>query len=135
MRAGVYHNLDQIYAQLNHFYFDNSVNATLAWGRHRAPVRGRKYSIRLGSYDPKGRSIIIHPALDQALVPRLCVERIVYHEMLHQKHPSIRISRHRHSIHTPDFKAAEKRFLGAELADAWFKSNLDKILHFAPLTF
>ena len=135
MRPGIYHNLDIIYAHLNALYFESQISASIAWGRHRTSPNRRKYSIRLGSYEPNSRHITIHPALDQAAVPRLCVERIVYHEMLHQKFPEKRVSRSKRSIHTPEFRAAEKLFLGADLADAWFKSNIEQILAYAPLTF
>jgi hypothetical protein len=134
MQRGVYHDLGEIYRRLNHTYFENRINATITWGRHRSSAGGRKYSIRLGSYESNARLITIHPVLDQASVPRLCVERIVYHEMLHERHPAKRI-RGRRSIHTPEFKAAEALFIGATLADDWFKTNLDRILRFAPLTF
>jgi hypothetical protein len=135
MQRGVYHDLGDIYDRLNLAYFDNRIQAKVTWGRHRANSDGRKHSIRLGSYCLESSLITIHPVLDQASVPRLCVERIVYHEMLHQACPAKKISRDRRSIHTPEFRAAEARFIGAELADGWFKANLDRILHFAPLTF
>ena len=41
----------------------------------------------LGHYDPAHNAIIISKVFDQARVPRLAVEYIVYHEMLHLKHP------------------------------------------------
>jgi len=135
MQRGVYHDLGEIYRRLNHTYFQNDIRATIVWGRHRSNSNRQKYSIRLGSYEAQARLITIHPVLDQASVPRLCVERIVYHEMLHEAHPARRISRARRSIHTPEFRAAEAKFVGATLADEWFKSNLDRILQFAPLTF
>ena len=135
IRYGVYHDLNEIYLTLNSHYFNSRVDATVTWGRHRSHRNSKKYSIRLGSYDMESGSITIHPVLDQASVPRLCVERIVYHEMLHQTCPARRVSRDRLRIHTAEFRAAERLFIGAELADSWFKSNLEKILHFAPLTF
>jgi hypothetical protein len=135
MARGVYHDLGDIYNRLNQIYFQDRIKAKLTWGRHRSNTTGRKYSIRLGSYCPSSRLITIHPVLDQASVPRLCVERIVYHEMLHEAHPARKVSRDRRSIHTPEFRAAEAQFIGAKLADEWFKANLDRILRFAPLTF
>lgn len=135
MQRGVYHDLGDIYDRLNLIYFENRIKATITWGRHRSNANGRKYSIRLGSYCIQDKLITIHPVLDQASVPRLCVERIVYHEMLHQAHPAKRVSRTRTSIHTPEFRAAEALFIGAQLADGWFKTNLERILHFSPLTF
>lgn len=127
MQKGTYHDLRVIYDYLNKRYFQDQVRASIAWGRFGN--RTRAYSIRLGSYDYLGKTITIHPALDQAVIPRLCVERVVHHEMLHQMFPA-KTSRGRRQIHTPEFRAAEKLFFGAQLADAWFDSNLTRILHY-----
>lgn len=129
---GIYHCLNSIFHELNHEYFLGAISADIAWGKSGSFTGKRRTSIRLGSYHIKNRFITIHPALDQAFVPKLCVARIVYHEMLHQKHGCIRVGK-KNRIHTPGFKKEEKLFIAAEATDQWFKANLEKILKFNPL--
>ena len=127
---GVYHNLDIIYSQINADYFQHQIQASITWGKWGS-IRGQT-SIRLGSYDASKRLITIHPAMDQASVPRICVSRIIYHEMLHQKHP-VWHKNGRRQMHTAIFREDEEKFLGAELADKWFKQNLERILRHRPI--
>jgi hypothetical protein len=128
---GIYHDLSSLYIRLNAEYFDGQIDAQITWGKW-GPARSRFRSIRLGSYDSSRRLITIHPAMDQASVPRICVERIVYHEMLHQKHPTKRGPDGRRSIHTPEFRTSEKIFSGGDIADQWFKLNLERIMRHRP---
>jgi len=126
---GIYHDLSGIYEKLNRAYFDGKINASIVWGKKGTnKTRSRSRSIRLGSYCDARKLITIHPAMDQACVPRLCVERIVHHEMLHQIHPVKKDSYGRRLIHTPSFRADEEQFDDAKAADYWFKANLDRIL-------
>ena len=129
MIKGVYHNLEIIYSRLNEYYFKNQILTQITWGKwgNRSNTR----SIRLGSYDASRRLITIHPGMDQASVPRICVERIVYHEMLHQKHPA-KYRNGRRYVHTRPFNQDEQLFEEAYLADQWFKHNLDRILKHRP---
>ena len=126
---GVYHNLLILFEKLNCEYFQGDIDASIVWGKKISARRARR-SIILGSYCDDKRRITIHRALDQALVPKLCVERILHHEMLHQIYPVERGRRGQRIIHTRAFRQAEKGFRGAELADRWIKENLDKILTF-----
>lgn len=124
---GIYHNLEQIFQTINQHYFESSIEAEITWGRF-GKLATRKRSIRLGSYCYRKKRIVIHPAMDQACVPRLCIERVIHHEMLHQKYPAFRHPSGRRSVHNSYFKQAEKLFKDAELADSWFKENLKKLL-------
>ena len=126
-KKGIYHDLNGIYERVNRAYFDEKIEAKIQWGK-RSASRGRFRSIRLGSYNHDRKLITIHPIMDQASIPRICVERIVHHEMLHQIHPIKRGKAGRRLIHTADFRQDEKQFLEGEIADLWFKSNLDRIL-------
>jgi predicted metal-dependent hydrolase len=47
--------------------------------------------------------------LDRAEVPSYAVEFILFHEMLHLKHP-LRAAACRLQSHSPEFRAEEKRF-------------------------
>ena len=124
---GVYHNLLELFEKLNRQYFNERIVATIRWGQRQKA--SRKSSIVLGHYSDEKKRIVIHPSLDQAMVPTLCVERIIHHEMLHQVFP-IRIVRGRRQIHTREFKIAEAEFKGAKMVDKWLKANLDRILRF-----
>lgn len=127
--SGAYHCLLSIYEELNRSYFSDTIGASIVWGKTGSFTGKRRVTIRLGSYHTEKKLITIHPALDQAIVPRLCVARIVYHEMLHEKHQVIRRNG-KNSIHTPQFKAEEALFAAADLTDQWIKANLEKILSF-----
>lgn len=129
---GIYHCLATIYQKLNIEYFHDSIDARIGWGQAAKLLGQRRRSIRLGSYHLEKQQITIHPALDQAMVPQLCVARVVYHEMLHQKHGSIRVGG-QNRVHTAAFKKDEALFIGASAADQWIRGNLEKILSFNPV--
>ena len=63
----------------------------------------------LGHYDPAHNAIIISRVFDHFAVPRCAVEYIVYHEMLHLKHP-VRLRGSRRCVHSAEFRAEEKLF-------------------------
>jgi len=63
---------------------------------------------------------VISRIFDQFLVPRYAVEYIVYHEMLHLKHP-VRLRGSRRCVHSAEFQAEEKLFPQFELAEAFLK--------------
>ena len=54
-------------------------------------------------------AIIISRIFDHFAVPRYAVEYIVYHEMLHLKHP-VKVRGGRRCVHSADFRAEEKLF-------------------------
>jgi hypothetical protein len=63
----------------------------------------------LGHYDPAHNAIIISRIFDHVAVPRYVLEYIVYHEMLHLKHP-VRLRGSRRCVHSAEFQAEEKLF-------------------------
>lgn len=127
---GENHDLLEIFHELNARYFDARIEAELTWGS-TGSFRGRsRQSITLGSYDYRAKRITIHPVLDQPLVPRLCVARILHHEMCHARHPAEASPGGRRVVHTPAFRREEARFEGAREADAWLDANLDAILRY-----
>lgn len=123
---GEIHDLADVYAQLNARHFDNRVQARICWGR-RAPGRRRR-SIKMGVYLHEQQLIRIHPALDDARVPRLFVELVVFHEMLHQVIPPTEGESGRRCVHSRAFREAEERFPGYEKARVWEKQNLGLLL-------
>jgi len=69
----------------------------------------------LGHYDPAHNAIIISRVFDHPRVPRFVVEYIMFHEMLHLKHP-VKLRGSRRCVHSPEFVAEERVF--PELAQA-----------------
>lgn len=125
---GIYFDLRPIYADLNQRFFDEKINARLKWGVRR--TLETKRSLRLGSYHPTTKTIIINPCLDQAIVPHICVERILFHEMLHQYFPAKKSASGRNIIHHREFNEFEKTYPHLNEADGWFKINLSRLLKF-----
>jgi predicted metal-dependent hydrolase len=58
---------------------------------------------------------VISRVFDHPRVPRYAVEYILFHEMLHLKHP-VKLRGNRRCVHSREFLAEEKTF--PELADA-----------------
>ena len=127
---GLVHDLADIYGSLNARHFDNRVQARIGWGR-RAPGRRRR-SIKMGVYLHEQKLIRLHPALDDQRVPRLFVELVVFHEMLHQVIPPSEGESGRRCVHGREFREAERRFPGYERARAWEKANLGMLLRSRP---
>lgn len=127
---GAHHDLGEIFAELNHEYFQQTIAADLTWGVGGSFRGQSRSSITLGSYDYRAKRITIHPVLDQKEVPRLCVARIVHHEMCHARHPAEESPGGRRLVHTPAFRREEARFAGARQADSWLDANLESILRY-----
>jgi hypothetical protein len=122
--AGRYHNLTALLAASLALLGDPELEPVqITWGKRS---RGKR-SIRLGSYDFEQRLIRIHPALDQAWVPRYFVEFVVYHEILHALCPPDQ-GAHRRSVHTAAFRAKERLYPRYDDALAWETANLKRLL-------
>jgi SprT-like family protein len=127
--SGKHHDLHALFARLNARYFDGQVSARIDWARmSRGLGRAhRRHSIKLGSYRGRDPLIRVHPVLDAAWVPAFFVEYIVYHEMLHHVIP-MPMQNGRRTLHGPDFRARERQFHDYDLAIAWERENLDRLL-------
>jgi len=101
--TGAHHNLAPLYEQLNERYFEGALT------RPRLGWSWRDWSSQLGCFDPALHQIVINRQLDRPGVPEYVVAYVLYHEMLHQKHP-IRFARRRRESHSPEFRREEKRF-------------------------
>jgi predicted metal-dependent hydrolase len=128
---GEVHDLQDIYAALNQRYFAGAIDARITWGQRAAAdtPKKRRSSMKMGSYSVEDRLIRIHPSLDRPFVPRMFVEWIVYHEMLHQKH-DIPVRGGRRQFHTPAFLAEEARFGEFHRARLWERAHLDLLLYY-----
>ena len=83
-------------------------------------IAGFVASVWLGIWATAHNAIVISRIFDQFLVPRYAVEYIVYHEMLHLKHP-VRLRGSRRCVHSAEFQAEEKLFPQLEQANAFLK--------------
>ncbi|MGH8068398.1 MAG: hypothetical protein ACRERE_24810 [Candidatus Entotheonellia bacterium] len=122
---GRHHDLEAILGGLRARYFPDCAEVRIRWGRWGGRARPR--SMRFGAYLPDAQSIRIHPALDQAFVPRYFVEFIVYHELLHRVIPPVRVNG-RHQIHSPAFRRREREFPAYAEAIAWRQRSLRRLL-------
>ncbi len=119
------HDLEQIRTELNQRYFEGRSTARITWGRP-GPDR-RRYRISLGSYDFTGRTITVHPLLEQPHVPRYVVEQTIHHEMLHEM-LGLTWSGTRRVLHPPAFRQLERLYHDFERAQAWLDAHIDALL-------
>jgi hypothetical protein len=111
---GEHYNLDQIFEQLNAAHFDGLLGRpAMGWSR------GASRSM-LGHFDPSHNAIIISRIFDTDAAPRLALEYVVFHEMLHLRYP-VDHAGARRRVHTRAFREAEKRFPGLQEARAALK--------------
>jgi hypothetical protein len=100
---GEIHDLAEIFDELNAAYFHGwMAQPLLGWSR-------RPSRVMLGHYDPSHNAIVLSRLLDNVRVPRLAVEYVLFHEMLHLRFP-VEHRGARRCVHTPEFKAAEQHF-------------------------
>jgi len=100
---GRHHNLEEIFEELNARFFGGlMIRPRLGWSLK--PSR-----TTLGHWDPAHQAIVISSFLDRPNTPRLAVEYVLYHEMLHLRYPTLARGSRR-QIHTREFRAAERQF-------------------------
>jgi predicted metal-dependent hydrolase len=112
-RGGVY-DLDAIFEELNLRYFGGmQARPRMSWSQGRARNL-------LGHYDPAHNAIVISRIFDHPAVPRYAVAYIVYHEMLHLRHP-VKLNGSRRCVHSADFRAEEKLFPQLQAAQRFLR--------------
>jgi predicted metal-dependent hydrolase len=100
---GRIYDLEAIFDDLNARFFHGLLaRPRMTWSRDHA----RK---SLGHYDPAHNAIVVSRVFDDPRVPRYGVEYLVYHEMLHLKHP-VKLRGSRRCVHSAEFWAEEKLF-------------------------
>lgn len=113
-RGRVY-DLENIFEDLNQrFFYGLMARPLLTWSRNHARNS-------LGHYDPAHNTIVISRAFDRPRVPHYAVEYILYHEMLHLKHP-VKLRGSRRCVHSAEFQAEEKLFPYLEEAKKFLKT-------------
>jgi len=112
-RGNIY-DLETIFEELNLKFFHGLLaRPQMTWSSEWARNR-------LGHYDPAHNAIVVSRVFDHPRVPRLVVEYIVYHEMLHLKHP-VRVRGSRRCVHPPEFQADERMFPRLEEAKRFLR--------------
>lgn len=115
---GQVYDLEKMFHRLNRRYFDGAIEKpTITWSQRRT----RRI---LGHHDSAHDTIVISKTLDTEEIPAWFVEYILYHEMLHIKHPA-RLIKGRRYYHTNAFRAEEHRFPYYEKA----QSMLERIAY------
>jgi hypothetical protein len=106
---GHFYNLEEIFDALNVRFFGGLLGRPeLTWSEH--------YSKRaLGHYDAALNTIVVSRVFDRPSSPRYAIEYLLYHEMLHLKHP-VRMHGLRRCVHSREFKEDEAQF--PQLAEA-----------------
>jgi len=100
---GASYNLEEMFEELNFRYFHGLMaRPLLGWSPHASRTM-------LGHYDPSHHAIVLSRVLDRAETPRLAVEYVLFHEMLHLRYP-VEHAGARRCVHTRAFKQAEKQF-------------------------
>ncbi|MGB2670432.1 MAG: SprT-like domain-containing protein [Candidatus Acidiferrum sp.] len=100
---GRHFDLEKMFADLNHKYFSGNLRRPhIGWST-------RNWRRQFGCYDPGPNQILLNRRLDHPAVPQVAVEYVLYHEMLHVKHPTRRSGCSLLS-HSPEFRAEEKLF-------------------------
>jgi len=112
--AGKVYDLAELFTQLNARYFDDQLaRPELSWSQR--PTRRI-----LGHHDHVHRVIIISSTLDSAAIPRFVVEYVLFHEMLHVKHPA-RVVSGRTIYHGRRFRDDERTFERFDEALKWLE--------------
>jgi predicted metal-dependent hydrolase len=100
---GRIYNLESVFDDLNvRFFYGLLARPQMTWSRDHARNS-------LGHYDPAHNAIVVSRVFDHLRVPRCAVEYIVYHEMLHLKHP-VKLRGSRRCVHSAEFQAEERMF-------------------------
>lgn len=116
---GRHYNLEEIFQELNARYFLGFLAVPLlSWSRNRSRTM-------LGHFDPAHNTIIISRLFDGPQVPRYLLEYVMYHEMLHLKHPvEACLSGDRRRVHSRQFREEECRFAHYDAAQTALKQLL-----------
>lgn len=114
---GQVYDLERLFRRLNRRYFGDALDKpVLTWSQRRSR------SI-LGHHDRAHDTITISKILDSADVPEWFVEYVLFHEMLHIKHPARTINGRRY-YHTAAFRADERHYPRYQQAQDW----LDRVV-------
>lgn len=101
--AGAHFDLSRMFDELNRLYFGGKLERPhISWS-------SRNWRRQFGCYDPGPNQILLNRRMDRPNIPHYVVEYVLFHEMLHVKHPTRRSGCSLVS-HSPEFRNEEKRF-------------------------
>jgi hypothetical protein len=96
-------DLAEVFDRVNAKFFDGLLGQPLlGWSR------GVSRTL-LGHFDPAHNAIIVSRILDRPEAPRLALEYVMFHEMLHLRYP-VDHNGTRRRVHTREFREAEKKY-------------------------
>jgi len=107
-------NLEEIFDELNTLYFHGLL------GKPQLTWSSSDSRSSLGHYDPAHNTIVVSRVFDRETVPRFALEYLLFHEMLHLKHP-VKLRGSKRCVHPPEFQAEEKSFPHYEQAKKFLK--------------
>ncbi len=111
---GQHYDLEEVFDELNCRFFHNLMaRPQMTWSGNHARQS-------LGHYDPAHNTIVVSRIFDRPGVPRYAVEYLVYHEMLHLRHP-VKLRGSRRCVHPAAFQEEEKLFPHLEQAKKYLK--------------
>jgi predicted metal-dependent hydrolase len=111
---GRHYNLEEVFEAVNQRFFHGLLGRpTLTWSAHVA----RRM---LGHYDAAHNTIVVSRVFDRPNTPRFAIEYLLYHEMLHLKHP-VKVRAGRRCVHSREFQAEERLFPELEQARDFLK--------------
>jgi hypothetical protein len=100
---GRHFNLEKLFDDLNEKHFGGKLHRPhIGWSN-------RTWRRQFGCYDPGPGHILLNRRMDRPGVPQTAVEYVLFHEMLHVKHPTRRSGCSLVS-HSRQFREEEKRF-------------------------
>jgi len=113
--CGDHYDLDEIFDALNLRFFHGLMGRPqLTWSEHSA----RRL---LGHYDAAHNTIMVSRVFDRRSTPRCAIEYLMYHEMLHLRHP-VKAKNGRRCVHSREFQAEENLFPQLEQAKKYLKT-------------
>ena len=100
---GDHFDLHRLFDELNRKYFAAQLQRPhIGWS-------ARSWRRQFGCYDPGPNQILLNRRMDRQGIPACAVEYVLFHEMLHVKHPTRRSGCSMVS-HSREFREEEKRF-------------------------
>lgn len=113
--AGHVYDLAEVFEDVNtRFFHGLMARPTLTWSRDISRQS-------LGHYDPAHNTIVVSRIFDHPRVPRYAIEYLLYHEMLHLRHP-VRLRGSRRCVHSRQFQEDEKLFPDLAKAKKFLKT-------------
>jgi hypothetical protein len=111
---GRYYHLEEVFDSLNLRFFGGLLGRPeLTWSESVAKRA-------LGHYDAAHNTIVVSRVFDRPSSPRYAIEYLLYHEMLHLKHP-VKMKGVRRCVHSREFKLEEGLFPQLKEAQAFLR--------------